>query len=104
MLVALGLVLLVIDFILIISLQGSGDDTSANYVKFKCGSYDGSTLYEISVPPGYGEFGNYTEWTNPCPSQSAICGMAVHLQPNQTGTPNADNVAVTAIGIYCCDD
>jgi hypothetical protein len=53
-----------------------GDDTAANYIKFKCGRMDsGKSSYELAHASGHGFWGEMTGWCKACPTNSAICGI-----------------------------
>ena len=79
--------------------QGYGDDTSANFISFRCRRATDDTEYEIVAEPGYGVFGSWGSWSESCPSNSAVCGIQTSLEPIQGG---GDDTALNDIKLFCC--
>ena len=57
-----------------------GDDTAANYVKFRCRHKSGGNEVELREFPGQqlpssAFLGDYVGWSTSCKEGSAICGM-----------------------------
>ncbi|KAK3606746.1 hypothetical protein CHS0354_036543 [Potamilus streckersoni] len=83
--------------------QGGGDDTAANYVKFKCRNLTdntGSSEHELALENGKGLFGSYGSWSESCPWNTAICGMRVKIEDDQHGR---DDTALNDVQFYCCE-
>ncbi|XP_045182470.2 vitelline membrane outer layer protein 1-like [Mercenaria mercenaria] len=82
--------------------QGNGDDTSANYIKFRCRNYDdNSSGSELNHPPGNGIWGSYGAWSDTCGRNSAICGLATKVESQQGG---GDDTGLNDVIFYCCSD
>ncbi len=76
-------------------LQGTGDDTGANSLKFICGNnYDFPTEIEAS---GGGTWGN---WHVPLFSTGAICAVRVKFERHQGGR---DDTALNDVEFFWCD-
>ncbi|XP_045182926.2 vitelline membrane outer layer protein 1-like [Mercenaria mercenaria] len=81
--------------------QGSGDDTSANYVKFYCRDLDGHNAEtELVRAPGVGYWGSFGEWSQSCDNSTAICGLATKVEPVQGG---GDDTSLNDAVFYCCE-
>ncbi|VDI35382.1 Hypothetical predicted protein [Mytilus galloprovincialis] len=76
--------------------QGTGDDTSANSVRFKCRKINGGKKGDLGKSGTRGKFG---AWSKTCPERSAICGMQVRMAPRQ-GV--GDDTALNDVRFYCC--
>ncbi|CAC5383593.1 Vitelline membrane outer layer protein 1,Vitelline membrane outer layer protein 1 homolog [Mytilus coruscus] len=76
--------------------QGTGDDTMATYVRFKCRQINGGTHSDLGKSGSRGKFG---AWSKTCPQRSAICGMTVRMAPRQ-GV--GDDTALNDVRFYCC--
>ncbi|CAG2215598.1 unnamed protein product [Mytilus edulis] len=75
--------------------QGRGDDTAANYVKFRCKSVNMHWPgYEIG---GHGFWGHYGGWST-CPYGTAICGLRTKIEAPIRG----DDTALNDVLFYCC--
>jgi pimeloyl-ACP methyl ester carboxylesterase len=72
--------------------QGSGDDTGANDVRFRC-----SNGTDIQAPGGMG----YGSWgaTNSCPAGTAVCGVQVRTEGLQG---DGDDTAMNGMRLACC--
>ncbi|XP_045182508.2 vitelline membrane outer layer protein 1-like [Mercenaria mercenaria] len=82
--------------------QQNGDDTAANYVKFKCQDFASKeTSYELAKPPGHGFWGTMGSWSKSCPANSAICGIRTKVDDDHHGN---DKISLTDVEFYCCDD
>ncbi|XP_045193286.2 vitelline membrane outer layer protein 1-like [Mercenaria mercenaria] len=80
--------------------QGKGDDTSANFIKFKCRDLAGSLpSYEMSRDPGFGEWGQYGSWSSECYKGTAICGIKTRVEVPQG---RGDDTALNDVIFYCC--
>ncbi|XP_060558385.1 vitelline membrane outer layer protein 1 homolog [Ruditapes philippinarum] len=78
--------------------QGRGDDTAANYVKFKCRCHGGHA-YELVKPPGHGLWGKWGAWSDTCPKGSGICGIQTKVEKCQW---HGDDTALNDVAFYCC--
>ncbi|XP_060564219.1 vitelline membrane outer layer protein 1-like [Ruditapes philippinarum] len=82
----------------------NGDDTAANYIKFRCGRMDsgdsGSCNYEIALTPGYGFWGVISGWSRACPPNSAICGIQTKVEDYQR---NGDDTSLNDVKFMCCN-
>ena len=72
--------------------QGSGDDTAANRMAFKCASGtwiypDSRTAWGIWLP------------AQECPANTAVCGMRTRVEPSQG---NGDDSALNGVELACC--
>ncbi|KAK2850888.1 hypothetical protein Q5P01_007164 [Channa striata] len=74
-------------------LQGWGDDTGANNIKFNC-SRSGAELEGDGM-----EWGSWGNWSIKCP-EDAICGLQTLLEPPQ-GT--GDDTALNDVRFFCCN-
>ncbi|XP_060555113.1 vitelline membrane outer layer protein 1-like [Ruditapes philippinarum] len=82
--------------------QHSGDDTAANYIKFRCGRMDsGSCNYELAQTPGYGFWGVIGGWSRECSTNSAICGIQTRVEDYHYG---GDNTCLNDVKFTCCND
>lgn len=74
------------------ALQATGDDTSANAARWRCG--DGAQL----VASNDGAWGTW-KGEAACESGEAVCGVEIAYQaPQDTG----DDVAMTGMRVHCC--
>ncbi|XP_071162934.1 vitelline membrane outer layer protein 1-like isoform X1 [Mytilus edulis] len=84
--------------------QGGGDDTAANYIKFKCRDFDDDRdESELAHPPGHGLFGGYGGWSESCPTHSAICGIQTRIEGPQGGGIHGDDTSLNNVKFFCCD-
>ncbi|CAG2215599.1 Vitelline membrane outer layer protein 1 homolog,Vitelline membrane outer layer protein 1 [Mytilus edulis] len=75
--------------------QGRGDDTAANYVRFRCKALTWSWPgYEIG---GHGFWGDFGGWST-CPHGTAICGLRTKIEAPIRG----DDTALNDVIFYCC--
>lgn len=83
--------------------QGSDyDDTSANYIEFRCRDFAGSLPeYTLSKYPGYGFWGDFGHWSYDCPLHSAICGIRTRIETPQGR--DDDDTALNDVEFYCCN-
>lgn len=93
------------DFIVHFFQQGGGDDTSANYINFRCRPFEteeNTNLTEtiLSVAPGHGIWGTWSEWTDSCEPDQAICGIRTKVE---SGQGDGDDTALNDVLFYCCD-
>ncbi|XP_045174535.2 vitelline membrane outer layer protein 1-like [Mercenaria mercenaria] len=80
--------------------QGSGDDTSANYIKFYCRDLAGdNNETELARSPGSAWRGNYGQWSESCDNDMAICGLATRIESPQG---HGDDTALNDVVFYCC--
>ncbi|KAL4218210.1 Vitelline membrane outer layer protein 1 [Mactra antiquata] len=83
--------------------QGGGDDTAANFVKFECQPITGVdsqvNVTELVASPGAGYWGKWGEWSEPCPVNSAICGLMTKIETVQG---DGDDTALNDVVFYCC--
>ncbi|XP_045182514.2 vitelline membrane outer layer protein 1-like [Mercenaria mercenaria] len=81
---------------------GGGDDTGANYVKFKCRDFAAATTpYELAAPPGHGLYGRTGSWSDTCPQNSAICGLRTRVE---RPLDHGDDTALDNVEFYCCEE
>ena len=84
------------------SLQGSSDDTAANYLKFKCRQpRKGITVRLILQPYDKGNWDVFGSWSGRCPTDSTICGLSVKTESIQG---SGDDTALNDVRFYCCRD
>ena len=88
--------------ILCVFQQGSGDDTSANFVKFYCRDLGGANNETLLVrPPGTGSWGTYGEWSESCSNGTAICGLVTKIETVQG---DGDDTSLNDVVFYCCEE
>lgn len=81
--------------------QGLNDDTSVNYVKFRCRDFAGKIgEIELVRPPGNGLCGDWGSWSESCDPYSAICGLKTRVERNQH---DGDDTALNDVIFYCCN-
>ncbi|XP_060560877.1 vitelline membrane outer layer protein 1-like [Ruditapes philippinarum] len=79
-----------------------GDDTAANYIKFKCGRMDSERpTFELEQAPGHGFWGTMGGWSKACPTNSSICGIQTRVEDDQHG---GDDTALNDVKFFCCND
>ncbi|XP_045174260.2 vitelline membrane outer layer protein 1-like [Mercenaria mercenaria] len=80
--------------------QGSGDDTSANYIKFYCRDLAGDhNETELVRSPGQAWWGTYGQWSESCDDNTAICGLNTKIESPQG---HGDDTALNDVVFYCC--
>ncbi|VDI40301.1 Hypothetical predicted protein [Mytilus galloprovincialis] len=76
----------------------NGDNTAANYVRFKCRNINsagsGTTLGTSGL------WGDYGAWSEYCAVGSAICGLKVRIQLPQGVI--IDDTALNDVQFFCC--
>lgn len=72
--------------------QGSGDDTAANRVAFKC--LNGAWSY----PDSYTAWGSWSD-VQECPAGTAVCGLRTRVEPSQG---SRDDTALNGMELACC--
>ncbi|XP_071153510.1 vitelline membrane outer layer protein 1 homolog [Mytilus edulis] len=78
------------------------DNTGANHVKFKCRNFkDSMRNFDLSYPPGYGTHGSYSESSETCPVNSAICGIKTKIQSYQGD--EGDDTTLNDVKFFCCE-
>ncbi|CAG2201466.1 unnamed protein product [Mytilus edulis] len=78
------------------------DNTGANHVKFKCRNFkDSMRNFDLSYPPGYGTHGSYSESSETCPVNSAICGIKTTIQSYQG--EEGDDTTLNDVKFFCCE-
>ncbi|KAL4217960.1 Vitelline membrane outer layer protein 1 [Mactra antiquata] len=83
--------------------QGAGDDTMANFVHFKCRPFgDDPALNEtiLTLAPGHGSWGTWSNWTESCDANEAICGIQTKVEQVQGSD---DDTALNDVVFYCCE-
>ncbi|XP_052083798.1 vitelline membrane outer layer protein 1-like [Mytilus californianus] len=76
---------------------GRGDDTAANYVKFRCKALNWYWPgYEIG---GSGFWGHFSGWST-CPRRTAICGLQTRVEGQQGSS--GDDTALNDVIFFCC--
>ena len=82
--------------------QHGGDDTAANYIKFHCRDFAASSQeYELAFGSGHGLFGNFGQWSETCPPNSAVCGIQARIEDVQGG---GDDTSLNNIKLFCCGE
>ncbi|XP_063438601.1 vitelline membrane outer layer protein 1-like [Mytilus trossulus] len=77
--------------------QGRGDDTAANYVRFRCKALKWHWPgYEIG---GSGFWGHFSGWIT-CPRGTAICGLQTRVEGQQGR--RGDDTALNDVIFFCC--
>ncbi|XP_052068554.1 vitelline membrane outer layer protein 1 homolog [Mytilus californianus] len=76
--------------------QGKGDDTAANYFRFRCRRFNGGATHRIGTKGLWGKFG---AWSQTCPRGSAVCGLKVKIERPQG---KGDDTALNNAKFYCC--
>ncbi|XP_060604351.1 vitelline membrane outer layer protein 1-like [Ruditapes philippinarum] len=79
------------------------DDSSVNYVKFKCRDLHGTLpSYELAKArlPGYGIWGEYGSWSDECSFGTAICGIRTRVSEPQGMF--GDDTALDDVMFFCC--
>ncbi|XDV33488.1 hypothetical protein PO909_003885 [Leuciscus waleckii] len=72
--------------------QGSGDDTAANILNFKCSGGE--------VLQGHGSnWGTLGDWSPTCEGKG-ICGIQTRVEPSQG---DGDDTALNDVRMFCCD-
>ncbi|XP_045180597.2 vitelline membrane outer layer protein 1 homolog [Mercenaria mercenaria] len=78
----------------------SGDDSTANFVRFKCRSFDGnSQTYVIAKDPEEGSWGTYGSFSADCGPNSAICGLRTKIESPRVWD---DDTALNDVDFYFC--
>ncbi|XP_045187604.1 vitelline membrane outer layer protein 1-like [Mercenaria mercenaria] len=76
------------------------DDSTANFVQFKCRDKGGEfSSYILAKDPGHGKYGSYGGWSAECVDGTAICGLATKVEGRQHG---GDDSALNSVIFYCC--
>jgi hypothetical protein len=75
--------------------QGSGDDTSANSLKFACLGSPGTWTEVGHANNNWGSWGSQAL----CPGGSAVCGIQTRVEGNQGG---GDDTSLNGARFYCC--
>lgn len=87
-------------WISILCLQGAGDDTAANFVKFTCRNITTGEPYVLAQQPGAGYWGTFGKWSDSCPRGSAICGIQQKIESFQSIW--RDDTELNNLRFYCC--
>ena len=72
--------------------QGSGDDSGANDVQFRCRGADTNPSEGGGI---WGVWGANVE----CPAGTAVCGLSIRMQPPQG---KGDDTAMNGLKLHCC--
>ncbi|CAM4663374.1 unnamed protein product [Leuciscus chuanchicus] len=75
------------------SSQGSGDDTAANSIDFKCSG--GDWVYGDGI-----HWGDWGKWSPTCEG-TGICGIQTLVEPSQGS--EGDDTALNDVRMFCCD-
>ncbi|RMS91806.1 metallophosphoesterase [Pseudomonas coronafaciens] len=75
------------------SSQGSGDDTAVNAIAMHC--FRGSELHSNE-----GNWGHWYEYAL-CPSNEAVVGYQLKMQPSQGSGNHQDDTAVDSVRLFC---
>lgn len=79
----------------------SGDDTTANAIKFTCGSLDSSFTYLLEIPQtGSITWGTYGGFSESCGQGDAVCGIQTKVEGDQGSF--SDDTALNDVRLYCC--
>ncbi|CAG2218437.1 unnamed protein product [Mytilus edulis] len=82
--------------------QGAKDDSSANWIRFKCRDFDTENSHQLDVPPGKFYWGTYGSWSEACPLHSAICGIQTRVEKERSSLYG--NTALNDVILFCCNE
>lgn len=83
--------------------QGAADDSSANWIRFKCRDFDTDDIHQLDVSPGKFHWGTYGSWSGSCPLHSAICGIQTRVEEARSSVLYG-NTALNDVKFFCCDE
>lgn len=77
-----------------------GDDTAANFIKFKCDPVFKGHSKEIYVDSGVGQWGGYGLYSNSCDPYHAVCGIQTRVEAYQG---SGDDTGLNDVRLFCCE-
>ncbi|XP_053404113.1 vitelline membrane outer layer protein 1-like [Mercenaria mercenaria] len=77
------------------------DDSSANFVAFKCRDLGGRIReHQFLLSSGRGKWGEYGDWSPSCPPGEGICGLKTKVE---SSCGSCDDTTLNDVIFYCCN-